>query len=99
MSTPSTMSTAAPSKTAAAQSSGYQVARPQGRCHVSGAAIDPGQKFMAALRETPAGFERVDVSLECWPTFDRTDVIGFWQTVMPRPEQQKKKLFVDDQVL
>src|SRR5437773_10828524 len=92
------MSTAAPSKPASASSSGYQIAKPQGRCAVSNESIEPGQKFMAALRETPIGFERVDVSLAKWPEFDRKDVIGFWQTVMPRAEQ-KKKLFVDDQVL
>ena len=36
--------------------------------------------------------------MEAWPEFDRKDVLGFWQTVMPRHEQ-KKKLFVDDEVL
>ena len=77
---------------------GYQVARPHGICAVSGATIAPGEKFMAALRETTQGFERLDITLGAWPTFDRTDVLGFWQTVMPQPEQ-KKKVFVDDQVL
>ena len=79
-------------------SGGYDVARPLGKCAVSGADIVAGQKFMAALRETPAGFERVDVSLEAWPQFDRKDVLAFWQTTMPKHEQ-KKKVFVDDQVL
>jgi hypothetical protein len=77
---------------------GYDVARPLGKCAVSGADILPGQKFMAALRETPAGFERVDVSVEAWPQFDRKDVLAFWQTTMPKHEQ-KRKVFVDDQVL
>ena len=94
------MSTAAPTKPTppTGQSAGYQFARPQGRCFVTGDMIEAGSKFMAALRETPAGFERLDISVAGWPTFDRQDVIGFWQTVMPRPEQ-KKKVFVDDQVL
>ncbi len=93
------MGTAAqpPAKAPAAPGT-YEVARPHGRCHVTGAAIEPGTKFMAALRETPAGFERVDVLLHAWPQFDRADVLAHWQTVMPRHEQ-KKKLFVDDQVL
>jgi hypothetical protein len=89
------VSTAAPGKS---QAGGYEVARPQGRCHVSGEPIAPGEKFMAALRETATGFERLDVSMAQWPNFDRTDIIGFWQTVMPQAEQ-KKKLFVDDQLL
>jgi hypothetical protein len=90
------MSTAAqPAKPA---SGGYEVARPQGKCAVTGADIEAGQKFMAALRETPAGFERVDVSIDAWPQFDRANVLAFWQTTMPKHEQ-KKKVFVDDQVL
>lgn len=89
------MSTAAPGKP---QTGGYQVAKPLGVCHIRNQPIEPGQKFMAALRETPAGFERLDISLDAWPEFDRKDVIGFWQTVMPKSEQ-KKKVFVDDQVL
>jgi len=28
---------------------------------------------MAALRETSAGFERLDVCLNCWNDFDKTD--------------------------
>jgi hypothetical protein len=80
-------------------SSGYDVSRPQGKCFVTGNTIEPGAKLMAALRETPQGFERLDISLEAWPTFDRQDVLAYWQTVMPHPQQVKKKLFVDDQVL
>lgn len=80
-------------------SGGYDVSRPQGICHVSGIPIEPGSKFMAALRETPQGFERVDVSLDAWQGFDRKDVLAFWQTTMPSPQAVKKKLFVDDQVL
>ena len=77
---------------------GYEVGRPGGKCVVTGRQIQPDEKFMAALRETPAGFERLDVSLEAWPEFDKAGVLGFWQTTMPRPEA-KKKLFVDDEVL
>ena len=77
---------------------GYEVGRPQGKCAVTGKMIEPGSKFMAALRETPAGFERADVSMEAWEQFGRADVIAFWQTVMPVGEQ-KKRIFVDDEVL
>ena len=77
---------------------GYDVARPLGKCAVTGETIAPGDKFMAALRETPLGFERVDVSMPAWPQFERSDVVAFWQATMPAQEQ-KKKLFVDDEVL
>ncbi|MGB7160904.1 MAG: hypothetical protein WBD40_22775 [Tepidisphaeraceae bacterium] len=91
------MSTAAPA-TGNKSQSGYDVARPLGRCAVTGQPIAPDEKFMAALRETPMGFERVDVSTSAWPEFDRKDVVAFWQTIMPKTEL-KKKLFVDDEVL
>ena len=91
------MSTAAPAKQQQ-PTGGYQVAKPAGICHITQQPIEPGTKFMAALRETPAGFERLDISMGAWDQFDRKDVIGFWQTVMPKQEQ-KKKIFVDDQVL
>ncbi|HMB95225.1 MAG TPA: hypothetical protein VKK61_04225, partial [Tepidisphaeraceae bacterium] len=77
----------------------YDVSRAGGKCHITGNVIEPGSKFMAALRETPIGLERLDISLEAWQTFDRKDVLAFWQSVMPSPQQVNKKLFVDDQVL
>ena len=89
------MSTAAP---APASKSGYDVPRPTGKCAVCARDIPPGEKFVAAIRETPTGFERLDISPDCWQTFDRANLLGFWQTTMPRAEE-KKKLFVDDQVL
>ena len=93
------MSTAAPAtKSASSSQGGYEVSRPQGLCAVTGQPIAAEEKFMAALRETPQGFERVDVSTPAWPEFDRKDVVAFWQTTMPKTEQ-KKKLFVDDEVL
>ncbi len=76
----------------------YEVARPAGRCAVSGRELAPDEKFMAALRETAEGFERLDVALEHWADFDKTDLLASWQTTMPRPEQ-KKKLLVDDEIL
>lgn len=90
------MSTAAPATTQ--QKSGYDVPRPGGKCAVSGRDIAPGERFFAAVRETPTGLERIDVATECWDGIDRATLLGFWQTVMPRPEE-KKKLFVDDEVL
>ena len=80
-------------------SGSYDVPRPAGVCAASGRPIPPGERFVAAVRETPTGLERLDVSPEAWPEFDKADLLGFWHTVMPRPEQKAKKLFVDDDVL
>jgi hypothetical protein len=76
----------------------YDVGRPGGTCRVCNQDLLPGTKIMAALRETPAGFERLNVSLDCWPRFDHADLLAFWQTIIPQHEA-KKKLFVDDEVL
>jgi len=93
------MSTAAPTTPPAKpQGSGYELGRPTGKCSLTGVDIPIGEKFMAALRETPTGFERLDISMNAWPSFERKDVVGFWQTTMPAHET-KKKLFVDDEVL
>ena len=99
------MSTAAPTKnstpaaTAPAASTGYEVGKPQGKCDVCGEAIPADEKFMAVLRETPIGFERVDCMLACWEKLARQNVVAFWKTTMPKPDATKKKLFVDDEVL
>lgn len=89
------MSMAAPPR---AGQSTYDVSRPLGKCCVCGNVIEPDQKLMTMLRETPTGFERVDCEPGCWEKADRANLIAHWQTVMPRAEQ-KKKLFVDDTVL
>ena len=94
----STATSANPSTQPKPQGSGYEVAKPLGKCHITGEPIAVGDKFMAALRETPTGFERVDVCMSAWPQFDRKDVVAFWTATMPALEQ-KKKLFVDDEVL
>ena len=76
----------------------YEVARSGGKCAVSGRTIEPKEKYYALLRETPAGFERLDIATENWEAFDKSNHLGYWQTVMPLHEA-KKKVFVDDEVL
>lgn len=91
------MSTAAQGKFNPAGGS-YEVGRPQGKCSICAKPIEPDVHFMAALLETPQGFQRLDICQGCWPGYDRKDVIAFWQAMMPKVEQ-KKRLFVDDTVL
>lgn len=91
------MSTAAPGKSTR-PGGGMDVPRPGGLCAISGRVIEPGEKFFAAVREAPTGLERLDISAEAWEGVDRANLLAFWQAVMPRAEQ-KKKVFVDDEVL
>jgi hypothetical protein len=90
------MSTAAPPTKP--QQGGYDVPRPAGHCAVTGRKIEPGEKFFAAIRETPEGLGRADVAPEAWADFDKANLLAFWQAVMPHHEE-KKKVFVDDEVL
>lgn len=77
---------------------GYQLGRPAGLCAVTGRQIQPGEKFHAALKETPAGFERIEVCCEAWSDFPKENLLASWQTTMPTGEV-KKKVFLDDEVL
>jgi hypothetical protein len=80
-------------------SGNYTVARPLGRCAVTGQPIQAGEKFHAALRETPTGLERLDVLPHEWDGFAaKNELLAHWLATMPASEQ-KKKLFVDDEVL
>ena len=74
------------------------IPRAAGTCALSARTIAPGEKYFAAVRETPAGIERLDISPECWGDFAKADLLAYWQTTMTRPDQ-KKKLLVDDEVL
>ena len=89
---------AATATPAAAKPGQWAVPRPAGVCAVSGRAIAPGERFMAGVRETPAGVERLYVAAEHWAAADTADLLASWQTVMPRAEEKKKR-FVDDEVL
>ncbi len=92
------MSANPPPQPNSAGPAGYHVARPAGVCAVTARPIQPDEPFMAALRETPIGLQRLDVGLESWDAFDKSDLLGFWRTNMPRPGE-KKQIFVDDELL
>lgn len=66
---------------------------------MTGEVIVPGAKFHAALRETPTGLERVDVLPAAWGEFSKDTLLASWLATMPAPNEEKKKLFLDDEVL
>lgn len=74
------------------------MARPGGKCALTGKDIVPGEKFMAAVKETAEGLVRQDICLDAWKDYPREGILAFWQSVMPQPNA-KKKVFVDDEVL
>jgi hypothetical protein len=92
------MSTTMTSFAAGQKGGTIDVGRAGNRCVACQAELSPGDPLMAALRETPDGFDRVDVCPACWPAFDRAGVLAFWRTAVRRSDAKPKR-FVDDEVL
>ncbi|MDG1898664.1 MAG: hypothetical protein P8I74_02250 [Phycisphaerales bacterium] len=78
----------------------YRVNRSTGVCAETGQPIEPGAPCVAALcDDEEAILHRVDFSMESWESGKRPDgLFSFWKTRMPE-KGEKKKVFVDDQVL
>lgn len=77
--------------------SDWEIKRPSGVCAGSGADIEPGNEYYAALVDSEEGLLRKDYSLEYWNE-NTPNVFYFWKAKMPDPEQ-KKQLFIDDDML
>ncbi len=75
----------------------WEIKKPLGHCCGTGEEIAEGQDYYAALVDTPEGLERQDFSLEYWNEHQPI-VYCFWKT-RRTPEAEKKKLFVDDDML
>lgn len=86
----------------------YDIERPTGVCAFTGDTLQPGDPYIATLIEVPleqqtepnaSGFKRIDVSVEQWEAGNRPDhLFCYWKATVPVHEE-KKKLFVDDDVL
>ena len=89
--------------------SSYDIQRPTGVCAYTGETLEPGAAYIATLVEVDqaesdagtaaSGLKRLDVSLVAWEQGQRPDeLFCFWRATVARPDD-KKKLFVDDDVL
>jgi len=93
----------------------YDIERSSGCCALTGRVLVPGEPYMATLIEVDEpeatdgagkptlpgglGFKRQDVCWEAWQKNKRpTNIFCYWKTTAPEPNQ-KKKLFVDNDVL
>jgi hypothetical protein len=92
----------------------YDIERPTGQCAFTGRVLQPGEAVMSVLIELDPsapvhagtgkavaglGLKRLDVSMEAWQQGRRPDrIFSYWKSTVAEPNQ-KKKVFVDDDVL
>lgn len=75
----------------------WEIKTPMGQCCGTGSQIEPGQEYFAALVQTNEGLQRRDFCADYWNS-NKPEVYCYWKSRLPDPEQ-KKKLFVDDDML
>jgi hypothetical protein len=79
----------------------YEISRASGQCLLCQRFLEPGQEFMATVREVDEGFCREDYCLPCWESRQDGDAgerFGVWRARVPQP-QEKRKLLVDDPLI
>ncbi len=75
----------------------WEIKKTLGQCFGTETPFGIGQEYYAALVEAEEGLERRDYSIDYWNA-EHPQVFCFWKSRMANPEQ-KKKLFVDDEML
>jgi len=75
----------------------WEIKKTLGECCGTGRKLEVGEEYFAALLVTSEGFERRDFSIEFWEQ-QKPEVYCFWKTRMT-DSGQKKKLFIDDDML
>ncbi|MFP3938019.1 MAG: hypothetical protein ACLFVW_06720 [Phycisphaerae bacterium] len=75
------------------------ISKPTGVCSVCERTFEPGTEYVATVRERDEQFERRDYCPSCHEDADEDEsVVAVWRARSPEPKQ-KRKLFVDDDVL
>lgn len=83
----------------------YDISRTIGQCQACEKPLEPGEEFFAIVVEGDQAKDegellRRDFCIECWEKRqdDQSALLALWRTRVPQP-QEKKKLFVDDELL
>lgn len=81
----------------------YNITRPSGQCTTCHRPMQPGEEFIATIRQAGEEFARADYCPGCWDGcpqkgLDDPQVLGVWRTRLPEPKE-RRKLFLDDDVL
>ena len=78
----------------------YNITKTGGLCTGCEKQLEPGEEYTATVRETDEEFLREDFCDSCWQqqAEDIPGRFGVWKTKVPLPKE-KKKVFVDDELL
>lgn len=79
----------------------YNISRPAGLCVACQRQLQVGEEFIATVKEVQEELLREDFCPPCWQGRQEQpnpDVLGLWHTKVA-PKAQKKRLFVDDELL
>lgn len=75
------------------------ISKPTGVCLKCEQSFEPGTEYVATVREIDEQFERRDYCVGCHDgAAEDASVVAVWQARAPEPKE-KRKLFVDDDVL
>ncbi len=75
----------------------WEIDKPLGNCYGTGRKIEYGEEYYGALVESEEGMKRQDFCADYWNEH-KPEVFCYWKTRLPHPDE-KKKLFVDDEML
>lgn len=75
----------------------WQIQKTEGRCAGTDKELQPGEEYYAALIDNETEFVRKDYCVQYWDE-NKPKVFSYWKTMIA-PPNEKKKLFVDNQVL
>lgn len=79
----------------------YDISKTSGLCCLCGKELSPGEQFVATVKYAGEELHREDFCTDCWDgkaEEDAPDVLGIWEARLAKPKE-KKKLFVDDELL
>jgi len=78
----------------------YDITPASGRCDACDRTLEAEEAFVATVRQAGEELMREDFCLACWEArpHEAPDLMGFWRTRVPAPEQKKKR-FIDDELI
>jgi hypothetical protein len=77
----------------------YNITKTTAVCTACGRQLQADEEFTATLKEAGEEFQREDFCPACWESRGEKDTdVAVWRTHVPRA-QEKKKVFVDDELL